>query len=163
MKVAIVVFLLIMGCFGRRAKVISGLEGQTLPTFNLLLTDSSTRINTNNIPKGKPFVLFYFSPFCPYCRAQTEELREEINSVRELQFYFVSAFPLYQVRIFEDHYGLSKYKNITVAQIKDTMFSKYFKISGVPYIAVYNRDKHLKEVLLGKVNASDIVKAAFEN
>lgn len=151
------------GCFGKRPTVISGLEGKPIPSFNFLLTDSVTRLNTDNIPAGQSFVIFFFSPFCPYCKAQTEELKEDIKSVENVNFYFVSAFPLYQLKKYDEQYGLSKYKNITIAQIKDTAFTKYYKISGVPYIAVYNAKKQLKEVLLGKVSTSDIRNAAIEN
>jgi thiol-disulfide isomerase/thioredoxin len=151
------------GCFGHRQKVISGLEGQKLPSFSLLLTDSITRLNTSDIPLGQPFVLFYFNPHCPFCRAQTQELKDEMKSVENVRFYFLSGYPLYQIREFDNHYGLSRYTNITILQIKDTAFTNYFKIPGVPYIAVYNKQKHLKEVLLGKVSISNIRSVILDN
>lgn len=155
--------LALMSCGPRRTKVISGLEGYPLPTFNLLLTDSTTQLNTNNIRIGQPFVLFYFSPSCPYCRAQTEEIKDNIKSLKQIQIYFITAFPLAKIKDFEKHYSLSKYNNITVAQVYDTSFFKYFKIPVVPYIAIYDREKKLKEVLIGKTSLNDIKDIALKN
>lgn len=153
--------IIVLGCNSNRTKVISGLEGKPLPAFNMLLMDSTTHLNTQNIPAGQPLVLFYFSPFCPYCRAQTEEIKSEIESLKNIQFYFLAAFPLYEIKSFDKRYGLSSYNNVTLAQIRDTSFGKYYKIHGVPYIAIYDKQKYLKEVLLGKTDVDVIKEIAF--
>jgi thioredoxin-related protein len=153
--------LAIFSCHGRRTIVISGLEGKPLPSFNMLLTDSITYLKSENIPVGQPFVLFYFSPFCPYCKAQVEKIKQEIKIIKDLQFYFIAEFPLYQIKQYDQHYGLSNYTNITLAQVRDTSFSKYYNIHGVPYMAVYNKQKKLKEVLLGISDVEVIKEIAF--
>jgi thioredoxin-related protein len=155
-----VVFL--FGCFDRQ-KLITGLEGKPLPSFNMLLTDSITNINTKSIPLGEPFVLFYFSPSCPYCRAQTEEIKDEIKSLEKIKIYFIAGFPLQQIKNFNKHYELSAYPNLTVAQVNDSSFFKYYNITGVPYIAIYNKEKKLKEIMFGKVPTDEIRNIALEN
>ena len=155
--------LVLQSCLGGRNKVITGLEGKPLPSFNMLLTDSLTHLNSNNIAEGKPFVIFYFNPSCPYCKAQTEEIRDNIKSLKNIELYFLCGFPLHQTKIFEANYSLSKFKNITVAQVYDSSFFKYYNIPVVPYIAIYDKQKKLKEVLIGKTNLDDIIEIAFQN
>lgn len=162
MKVTILAIIVtLLGCNGRQ-QIISGLEGTPLPPFNVLLTDSTTLINSEKFDLGKPIVLFYFSPFCPYCKAQTEEIKQDIKSLSNIQFYFLSPFPVNQIKDYDEKYGLSANKNIIVAQIRDSSFTKFYHIPGVPYMAVYNDQKKLTEVLLGKVSIDDIKDIAFK-
>jgi thioredoxin-related protein len=154
--------LAMFNCNRRRTIVITGLEGKPLPAFNMLLTDSVTYLKSESIPAGQPFILFYYSPHCPYCKAQVEKIKKEITTVKDLQFYFITAFPLYEIKQYDQHYGLSNYTNITMAQVTDTAFSKYYNIPGFPYTAIYNKQKKLKEVLLGVSDVAVIKDLAFE-
>jgi thiol-disulfide isomerase/thioredoxin len=150
-----IVFLLlatfIAACSEDKPSVITGLEGKTLPSFNFLLMDSSTRINTKSIITGKPSVIFIFSPYCPYCRAQTEAIIDDIKSFSNMHFYVLSSLPFNLIKDYYDHYQLNKYPNITVGQDYDGFLGNYYKVHAVPYIAVYNRSKKLKQVLMGNV------------
>lgn len=157
----ILLLSVLLSCNNKHTQVLSGLEGEPLPRFNMLLEDSVTYLNSETIPAGKPFVLFYFSTQCPYCRAMTEALKEDINTVNNLPFYFISRSSLDQIKKYDQQYGLSKYKNITVAQIRDSSFAKYYQAQGVPYIVVYDKQKQLKEVLLGKTDVEVIKDIAF--
>ena len=151
-----VVLIMLLSCHGSRKKVISGLEGKPLPSFKMLLLDSVSYINTANIPTGQPFVLFYFSPTCPYCRAQTEAIKNEFTTIKDIKFYFIAPFPIKEIKEFEQHYSLSNRPNFTFAQIRDTAFSKYYTIPGIPYMIIYNKNKMLKEILLGKTDVDVI-------
>ena len=149
------------GCFGRQPTVITGMEGKPLPSFNLLLMDSSTLFNTKNIPSDKPIVFFFFSPTCPYCRAQTEEMIDNIKSLSTIQFYMLSSFPFDDIKKYDEHYQLKKYSNITVGQDYNFYVSNYFKAPGIPYMAIYNKEKKLKQVLMGNVGTDLIRDIAF--
>jgi thioredoxin-related protein len=158
--------LLLFGMFGcndTHTKTLSGLEGQPLPSFNMLLPDSATYLKSENIPSSKPFVIFYFSPHCPFCRAMTEKVKDDIKTVKDVGFYFIAQAPMEQIRKYGQEYGLFKYQNITLAQVTDTSFSKYFQIQSVPYLAVYSSKKKLKEVLIGVSDVDVIKEIAFEN
>jgi peroxiredoxin len=144
-----------------KSAVKSEYEGKLLPSFNLLLMDSTTKINTKNIPTGQPIVLFFFSPICPYCRAQTEEIVDNMNTFTNVKFYFLSIFPLEQIKKYYDHYDLQKYHNITVGQDYDIYFGKYFKASGVPYTAIYDKNKKLTQLFIGKMPVSEMKKLAL--
>lgn len=147
------------GCFGASPEK-TGLEGKPLPSFSLLFPDSTTSFNTSRIPKGKSVALFLFSPYCPYCRAQTKEIIENIDKLKEIQFYFVTNFPLHSLNNFYNEYQLSKYSNITAGLDTAHFVSDYFQAPGVPYLAVYGKDKNLNKSFLGTVSSSQLKKVA---
>lgn len=150
----------IIGCSGRPA-LITGKENTSIPSFNLLLMDSTTQLNTNNIPKGKPIVMFIFSPFCPYCKAQTQDIITDINLLKDTRLIMLSPFSFKTIKEYSNTYQLQKYSNITVAQDKDSYLGNYFNAKGVPYIAIYNSDKRLVQVLQGKSSIKQIKEIAF--
>lgn len=162
-KYAFSIFLIcLFGCFGRKPSVNTGFEGKPMPSFNLLLMDSLTKINTSAIPKGQPTVIFFLNPHCPYCRAQTEELKENIQSLSNIQFYMVSYYPFNDLKKYYDDYQLKKYPNIIFGQDYDVYFSNYYKTRAVPYIAIYDKDKYLKQVFIGKISTNLIKDIALQ-
>jgi hypothetical protein len=148
------------GCYGKRPPIKTGLEGKVLPSFNILLNDSNTFFNTNNIPVGKSVVLYYFSPECPYCRAQMEEIVEHTSSLRDIRFYVFTSWPFSEMKRFYEHYQLERYPNIVVGVDYSKFFVTHFRAQGIPYMAIYGRDKKLKEVFMGNVYADQIKDAA---
>lgn len=163
MKLILISFIItfLLSCNGRQV-MITGLEGKPLPSFNFLLLDSTTILNSGSIPADKPFVLFYFNPNCPYCRAQTEDLTQSVKSQKDIRYYMFSNYPIRQIKKFSEHYGLNKYNNITTAQVNDTLFDAYYKIPGVPYMAIYSKEKKLKEVMMGIVSPKVIKEIAIK-
>lgn len=153
--------LCIIGCFGAEPQT-TGKEGKLLPEFTLLLKDSITRLHTSNIPSGKPTVLFFFSPYCKYCKSLTNKIIENMDNLNEIQFYFISNFPLDALKKYDLEYQLGKYPNITIAQESSDSLSDYFEISGYPYLAIYGKDKKLNKTFLGKIYTSQLKKIAEE-
>ena len=82
------------GCFSKAPKLETGHEGKTMPAINLLLLDSSTHINTKTWAAGKALVLIAFSPYCPYCRALTQNIIDDNKILVGVQFILLSDFPL---------------------------------------------------------------------
>ena len=143
-------FAVLMGCFGKNPEK-TGLEGKPLPAFTLLLSDSTTHFNTASIPAGDPVVLFYFGPYCPYSRAQMEEILNHMQSLDKIHFYIFTTYPFGDMKKFYAYYQLNKYKNITVGIDTNNFFGEYFEARGFPYTAVYGKDKKLKKAFLGEV------------
>jgi thiol-disulfide isomerase/thioredoxin len=140
----------------------TGKEGNLMPDFNLLLTDSITWIKPNQLSQTKPIALFYFSPYCPYCKAQTEELLEDMDRLKNIQFYLVSRFPMVGIKEFQKKYQLSKYPNIVTGMDTSTAMRDYFEMPGVPFWAIYHKNKKLSKSFLGQIYTSQIIKAAEE-
>ena len=138
----------------------TGLEGRPLPVFNLLLADSITHFNTQQIPKGKPIALFYFGPYCPYSHAQMEEIIDNMHSLQNIQFYVFTTWPYSDMRNFYTHYQLEKYPNITVGLDYTNFVGSYFHVKGVPYMAIYGKDKRLHQSFIGEISSNQIKRVA---
>lgn len=157
MKNTFFLFLLlgIVGCYDQTPDN-TGLEGKPLPEFSLLLQDSTTYFNTKNIPANKPVVLILFSPECPYCRAQIREITEDINKLKDVQFFFVTKIPPSYLRQFSNEFKLDKYPNIIAGIDTSNFMSEYFKPTGVPYTAIYGNDKKLNNAFEGRIFVKQI-------
>ncbi|GAA0552381.1 hypothetical protein GCM10009415_37930 [Chitinophaga japonensis] len=57
---------------------------------------------------------------------------------------------------FYHHYQLNKYANITTGIDADLFFGNHFKTNRVPYVAIYGKDKKLKEVFTGNITSKQI-------
>ena len=137
----------------------TGKEGRLLPSFDLLLTDSSTYLNTAEIPTGRSFVVIGFSPFCTHCQAETQDIVKHIEQLKNTNIYFVTPFPFNTMKGFYNYYKLNKYPNITMGRDTNNAFMKYFSSTSVPYTTIYDPRKRLKQVFNGEANAARLMKA----
>jgi thiol-disulfide isomerase/thioredoxin len=140
----------------------TGLEGKVLPDFAVLRTDGVTYFNTSAISKEHPFVLLYFSPYCPYCRAQVAEIIDGMKSLKDLRFFLLTSFSVREMKSFSVQYNLDKYPNILVGKDTADFAPKYFQFAGVPYMAIYGKNKTLKSAFIGKVSSNQIEKVCQE-
>ncbi|GAA3946196.1 redoxin family protein [Chitinophaga oryziterrae] len=159
MKLLTVLILMIglSGCFAKERTTTGEWVGTKMPAFNLLLSDSTTYLSTQNIPAGKPVLFFYFATYCPYCRAQLEDIIKDINKFKDTHIYMVTNSPYSEVKDYMKEFKLDKYPNITMNLDYKNFFIDSFKVKGVPFMAVYNGDKKLQETFSGKVPTSDLL------
>ncbi|KAA2238792.1 redoxin domain-containing protein [Chitinophaga agrisoli] len=155
---AIIFIAFVFAIVGCRVKELekTGLEGTSLPEFRLLLKDSITYLKVNDTPTGYPVVLFCFSPNCPFCRAQMEEIIRRMDLLKEIKFLIFTSYEFSEMKSFYEKYQLGKYPNVSMGLDVDDFFSKYFQIKGVPYMAIYGTDRKLKGAFLGSVFAERI-------
>ena len=146
----IILILVLCGCFGRQPNITTGMEGKPIPSFNLRLMDS-TVFNTQNITSTSPIILFFISPSCPYCKALTEDIISDKNLSDNNQIFIISSAPLQSLKQYYKDFNLQKHPNITVGYDYDDYFSNRFQVNSIPYIAIYDKSKKLKQVLIGKV------------
>ena len=157
----IIFIFLCFACNNKRPE-LSNFKDKKMPSFDLLLMDSVTHFNTSNTPEEKPFILMYFTPYCPFCRALTEEILNNSQMFSNTEIYLLTNYPFPKLKEFYRHYQLSKYPNIVVGFDYNSYFKSYYKPSNVPYIAIYTKDKILKDILIGKVNIL-VLKKAIDN
>jgi thiol-disulfide isomerase/thioredoxin len=150
---------IIFVAFRAPTKVKTGLEGRLLPSFHLLLSDSLTWLDTKDIPTGKPFIMVGFSPYCIHCQAEMRDIVKNIARFGDTTIYFVTAFPYSDMKKFYDVFHLKKYPNIIAASDSSNAFMRFFKANSIPYIAIYDAKKRLKEVVQGEVKAEMLSKS----
>jgi len=148
----LIAIIILTGCSNAPSVVKTGLEGKAMPSFVLLLQDSLSYLNTSTITEGKPVVFFSFSPHCPYCKAQTEDIISHIDKLNDVRFYLITTSPFPEFRKFCKDYDLGKYKNIIAGIDTSYYFAGYFQSNVVPVFAIYDQKKKLKQVLQGKTS-----------
>ena len=140
----------------------TGMEGRLLPKFDLLLTDSATHLNTTDIPIGQPVIVVGFSPYCIHCQAETRDLIKHMQQLKNTRIYFVTAFPFRPMKEFYKVFKLAKYPNIVMGRDSSDYFLTYFKATGVPYTAIFDSKKRLKQVMPGEAKATMVAQFATE-
>lgn len=159
--ILLLIIVSLAACSGENS-IKSELEGKPLPAFNILLPDSTTYFNIGNGSSGKPIVLFYLSPQCPYCRAQLTDIIEDMNKLKEVQFYLISNFPVSAIKHFSSEYKLEKYPNIVIGRDTSDVVANYFEAIYVPYTAIFGRDGKFKKAFEGRIYSRQI-KSAIED
>jgi thiol-disulfide isomerase/thioredoxin len=148
--------LIVMSCQTKKEKITTGLEGKPMPKIDLLLIDKTTHLNINSIKSNKPAVLFAFEPWCPYCKAQTKSIIANIKSLKGIDFYFLTNSDYPRFKEFYSKYELQRYPNIKAGIDYSYTFARYFKMSKIPAMAIYDSNKKLKQLLVGKNYISTI-------
>src|SRR5258707_14125806 len=147
---AILPLLFFISCSWHRGRIVTGLEGKSLPEFNLTLADSVTPFSTKSIPAGKPFLVLYYRPNCTFCQAQTTDIVKHIKNLDGLTIYMVSASSSKEIQGFVEKFNLSRYTGIKIIEDAKSQMSGYFQPDGVPFLAFYDAKGRLKEARLGK-------------
>lgn len=160
--VAIFVVALLAGCFSNATPENTGLEGKLLPSFDIQLVDSTSYFNTANVQTGKPIAIFYFSPNCPYCKAQMDEIIEDMDKLKDIQFYVLTSYNVPEAKDFYNEYKLASYPNIVVGKDTANFLPEYFNMPGVPYMAIYGKDKKLHKTFSGRIYSQQL-KAVAED
>lgn len=140
----------------------TGLEGQKLPTFSMKLIDGKTDLNTDSIKSGKPFVILFFSPDCATCRVEIRDLIDHNTQMGDLKFYLLTNHPFNDLKKFSSEFHLNKYKNIIAGVDYKNYFASYLFITTVPYLAIYDKEKRLKQVMVGKTGYKAVKKITIQ-
>jgi peroxiredoxin len=156
----IILQIVLLSCYDKRLPVKTGLEGNPLPNFTLQLQDSSTLFNSTSIPKDQSTVIFYFSPSCPYCRAQMRDIVNHIKEFENTHIYAVTPNSITETRGFYKQFKLDQYKNITLGHDYRYFLASYFKLGVVPTTGIYAKNGRLKSVFIGKLSARQIKELA---
>lgn len=159
MKTIVYMFplLFLAACYSKDAEVTLH-KGEAIPEFTLFLADSSTYFKTSTISTGKPVVLFFFGARCPYSRAQMKMFIDEMAVFKDVQLVAFTTSPFAEMKWFYKNYKLDDYPNITTGVDYTNFFWKYFKTTGVPFIAIYGRDGKLKKTFPGQTPVKQIKK-----
>jgi thiol-disulfide isomerase/thioredoxin len=154
-----ILFICLFGAC-KRPTMKTGLEGKSLPAFSFMEIDSISKFSTAEFLPERPVVLFYFSPHCPYCRAQISEMSRNMDMLKNMQICMITDFPPTEIKLFVKEFSLSQFANIKIGYDPQDQFAVYFKVQGVPYTAIYGKDRKLKGTYLGPAISHDIAAVA---
>lgn len=157
MKVILILGLsCILACHAR-----SGREStlSTLPSFNMLLMDSTTVLKAEQISPGRPIILIFFEPDCPHCQEETQALTAHMEALKNVRIYMVTLAPLKEIKDFYHKNHLAKYGTFIVGQDYKYSFFRTFRPTQVPYMAIYDTNKQLVKIFYGELSVEKILNA----
>lgn len=128
-----------------------------MPSFNLLLSDSVSTLNTKDIPDGRTSVLVFFSPDCEHCQEETADIISKIDSLKNVGLYFITIDPMDRLRVFNGYYKMKKYPNITTAQDYTYAMLKHYSGITPPSSIIYDKHKRLRAVFKGQASARQLI------
>ena len=134
----------------------TGMEGKAIPAFAIQLLDSISYIHSKDIADNKKLVLFYFSPTCPYCRAQMRDMVNNIERFKDHQLCILTNADLKSIKAFADYFELRGLNNVIVGRDTGNIVTKTYQLMGVPFTAYFNENKVLKAAYAGRMSPNSL-------
>jgi thiol-disulfide isomerase/thioredoxin len=131
--------------------------GEPLPSFDILLADSSTHVNTAQVEAGRPIVLMYFSPDCEHCQKETKDILQHMNALHEARFLFVTIDAFDRLQVFNKYYQLSKYPNVMLGRDEQFFLLRHFRGIAPPYLVLYDRNKKQRASYQGDIAVDSLI------
>ena len=135
---------------------------EKLPDFDLLLPDSTTVLHTRDIPSGQPVVIIHFESNCGECQKETESILKNMDSLKQVRFYFVTLETFDRLDVFNVHYKLASFPNIVAGQDFKHAMEQHYKPLTTPMLAIYNGQKQLRVVIGGSTSTSELIHTIHE-
>lgn len=166
MKQIILLLFVSMTVFSAKSQVANGTitykNYTSLPAYSLLDMSSKPFLTTSVPQKGKSLVVVYFSPSCSHCQEFTSALTAQLKDFKNVQFLFVSAYPIPDITKFANERGLQKMANFKMANDPDFKLGTFFELKEIPSVFVYGSNGKLKRNFDSKVKIDELKQAANE-
>lgn len=129
---------------------------QTMPAFSFktLKNKSFTNIHLKN---NTPTVFIYFNSECGFCQYEVAEIKKNIESLRDIQFLFVSEEKPELIEKFLLKNKLEGCNNITFLYDREFGFTTVFDTMTIPTIVIYDKNKKLVKKVKGQVKANKLI------
>ncbi|AEW01009.1 hypothetical protein A4D02_13715 [Niastella koreensis] len=135
----------------------TGMEGQPIPSFAIQLLDSASFLKSDQIFDNKNLILFYFSPTCPYCRAQMRDMVSNIERLKDKELCVLSNADLTSIKTFVEYFKLRKLNNVIVGRDTGSVVLSTYRLTGLPFTAYFDNNKQLKKAYLGRMTFNSLL------
>jgi len=130
-----------------------------IPPFDLLETDSATHLTKDKIEKKHNTLIMFFSPDCPHCQHQTEDMLSAMDSLKDVQIVMATYQPFEEMVAFYKKYELAKYPNIKIGRDAKFFLPPYYRMKSLPYLALYDKKGTLITTFEGNQKVVTLVEA----
>ncbi len=86
----------------------------------------------NDLPKGKPTMVFLFSVECDHCAHMTEDILKNIDKFKKANILMVTPFKLERMKAWYDQYKIGNYPNIIMAAEPTRQIAYYYDLQNFP-------------------------------
>jgi thiol-disulfide isomerase/thioredoxin len=129
------------------------------PPVKLLLSDSVTVYQKDDLPKKTPVMLMYFNPKCEHCQQLASEIAANSEKFKNIQIVLATSSHFDSLEIFRKKYLPGEHKNIVVGFDPGFFLMSFFQVNRLPFIALYNQWKELIGGYDGGLPLNKILKA----
>jgi thiol-disulfide isomerase/thioredoxin len=129
----------------------------TVPPFKLLMLDSTSYFTKNDLKKNKPVLLIVFNPDCEHCKHETEEIINNIDSLKNVQIIMATIMSFDLMKSFYEKYDLQRFHNITVGKDVQYTLPSFYQMHFMPYLAMYNKKGNLLATFEGSMKIEDLI------
>ena len=122
-------------------------EAMAIPDFTLSTIADSADFNSRDIPREGIVLLKYFSPDCDHCQEEADTYVSKKDSLQNIKTIWVSGdwAPLSMIKGFAETYGLEALGPIVIGKETTNDLLAFYKLSGIPFAAVYKDDQLIRE------------------
>jgi peroxiredoxin len=110
-----------------------------LPNAVSLRLDSSKTTLAKLFKKDTANVVLFFSPDCDHCQEEISNIRDHIDTLKDINFILVTNRPPSMIKPFVKEYKLGKIKNFTFLSDYGNTLTRYFGFSSNPSMFIYNK------------------------
>lgn len=121
--------------------VASSLFAQSgkVPPFQMVQANGKI-FRAQDLPMGKPILLFYFSPECDHCEKALQAFFKQAGNFQKASVAFITFLPVDKVSKFVKGYNLAKHPNMVAGTEGSTYFVRnYYRIKDLPFVALYTK------------------------
>ncbi|MBL4654607.1 MAG: redoxin domain-containing protein [Bacteroidia bacterium] len=153
---------IIIGFFSFQYFITSNDSGKSSNTNNLLpkfsfYTLDNQEFRNKDIAK-KHYVLFiYFNTQCDHCYYQAEDIKDNIESLHDVQILFTSNDVIENIKIFASEVELENEPNVQFLSDPTKSYYDLFEPGIIPNIFVYDKSHKLLEHFEGQTEVKNIL------
>lgn len=130
----------------------------TIPPFTLLRPDS-TDLTREDLPKHRKTMVMFFSPDCDHCKHQTKDMLANMDKFKDVEILMATYQPYEQMQAFYKDYHIEDYPNIKMGRDTKYFFVPFYKISSLPFLALYNNKGKLLTTFEGTTAVEKVAEA----
>ncbi len=135
---------------------------EIIPEFEFL-TSEQKRFTKANLKPNTNSIFIYFNSDCDFCQHEAQNISDNLDSFKNVQFIFVSTEPIEIIKQFSEQYNLDNKQNITFLYDNLSTFSSRFDANSIPYLLIYDKNQKLIKKHKGQINAKGILRALQQN
>lgn len=155
----IAVLLLVVCCFSMRA---FGQNRNVIPPFKMRVTNGNI-FTPQQLRKGVPVMLIYFSPECEHCQALTKQLSASMSRFHHKEIILMTYFPMAPVVEYDKAFGLSRNSNVHIGSEGYTfVVQKFYQVQKFPFVALFNSNGRLVKTF-SKLESPTLILNAFNS
>jgi len=115
-------------------------QSNKLPAFSMTQADGKV-FKAQDLPKGKPIILIYFSPDCEHCQKLMDSFFKQTARFKKASVAMMTYLPVDKIAEFVKTYKVGRYPNIYAGTEGNTLFvQRYYNLSQIPFVALYTKN-----------------------